>query len=320
MRVVASCVCGSDLWSYRGVRSWDEPVRMGHEFVGVVAEVGSGVRSLVPGQFVIAPFTICDGTCVHCAHGVHTSCERLSWWGGPDADGVASDACQTEYVRVPLADGTLVATPEMPDEALVPGLLALSDVMGTGHHAARSAGVGPGSTVVVVGDGAVGLCGVLAAHRLGAARIVAMSRHPERQALARRFGASDLVDARGPEGVEQVKDLLAGIGADCVLEAVGTKESMQQALDSARPGGSVGFVGVPAGGAELPVAQLFSTNVGVRGGVAPVRAYLPELLGEVWSGKLDPSPVFDLTLPLEQVADAYTAMDTRTAVKVLLRP
>ncbi|MCG2802653.1 MAG: zinc-dependent alcohol dehydrogenase family protein [Cellulomonas sp.] len=320
VRVVASCVCGSDLWSYRGVRKVAEPARIGHEFVGVVEEVGADVRTLRPGQFVIAPFTISDGTCVHCRNGVHTSCERVGWWGGPDFEGLRSDAGQGEYVRVPLADGTLVATPEVPDDGLVPGLLALSDVMGTGHHAARSAGVRPGATVVVVGDGAVGLCGVLAARRLGAGRVVAMSRNPERQAIARRFGASDIVASRGAEGVAEVKDLLGGIGADAVLEAVGTKESMQQALDSARPGGTVGFVGVPAGGPELPVQQMFSTNVGVCGGVAPVRAYLPELLADVWAGTLDPSPVFDLTLPLAQVAQAYDAMDTRRAVKVLLRP
>jgi hypothetical protein len=320
VQVVASCVCGSDLWSYRGVRTADEPQRIGHEFVGVVAEVGSQVTSLTPGQFVIAPFTISDGTCVHCRNGVHTSCDHLSWWGGPDADGIRADAGQGEYVRVPLADGTLVATPDLPAAELVPSLLTLSDVMCTGHHAARAAGVAPGSTVVVVGDGAVGLCGVLAARRLGAERVIAMSRHAERQAIARRFGATDVVEGRGTEGVAQVKDLLGGIGADAVLEAVGTKESMQQSLDSARPGGMVGFVGVPAGGPELPVGQMFSTNVGVRGGVAPARAYLPELLADVWAGTLDPGPVFDLELPLAQVADAYAAMDARTAVKVLLRP
>lgn len=320
VRVVAACVCGSDLWSYRGVRDVPQPARIGHEFVGVVEEVGADVRTVRPGQFVIAPFTVHDGTCVHCRNGVYTSCERLSWWGGPDFEGLRSDAGQGEYVRVPLADGTLVATPEVPDDAMVPALLTLSDVMGTGHHAARAAGVRPGSTVVVVGDGAVGLCGVLAARRLGAERVVAMSRNPVRQELARRFGASDVVAGRGAEGVAQVKDLLGGIGADAVLEAVGTKESMQQALDSARPGGTVGFVGVPAGGPELPVQQMFSTNVGVRGGVAPVRAYIPELLADVWAGTLDPSGVFDLTLPLDEVARAYDAMDTRRAVKALLRP
>ena len=320
VRVVASCVCGSDLWSYRGVRSSPEPQRFGHEFVGVVEEVGADVRSIRPGQFVIAPFFVCDNTCVHCRNGVQTSCEQHSWWGAPDHAGIPSDAGQGEYVRVPLADGTLVATPSHPDAALLPSVLTLSDVMGTGHHAARSAGVGPGSTVAVIGDGAVGLCAVLAARRLGAGRIIAMSRHPSRQALAVRFGATDVVEERGAEGVSRVRDLLDGVGVDAALECVGTKESMQQALDSARPGGMVGFVGVPAGGPELPVQQMFSTNVGVRGGVAPVRSYIPELLEDVWSGAIEPGLVFDLTLPLHDVAEAYAAMHERRAIKVMLLP
>ncbi|NYI60367.1 zinc-dependent alcohol dehydrogenase family protein [Cellulomonas soli] len=320
VRVVAACVCGSDLWSYRGVRPTTEPGRIGHEFVGVVEEVGADVRSVRPGQFVIAPFSIADNTCVHCRHGVHTSCEQLAWWGSPDHDGVPSDAGQGEYVRVPLADGTLVATPEQPSSELLPHVLSLSDVMGTGHHAARAAQVGPGSTVVVVGDGAVGLCAVIAARRLGAERVVAMSRHADRQALAQRFGATDVVAERGPDGVARVRDLLDGIGADCVLECVGTKESMQQALDSARPGGRVGFVGVPAGGPELPVQQMFSTNVSVAGGVAPVRGYIPELLEDVWSGAIQPGLVFDLVLPLAEVAEAYAAMDERRAIKSMLLP
>ncbi|WP_129336223.1 zinc-dependent alcohol dehydrogenase family protein [Cellulomonas endophytica] len=320
VRVVAACVCGSDLWPYRGVRPTSGPHRIGHEFVGVVEEVGAEVRRVRPGQFVVAPFSIADGTCRHCRAGVHTSCERVAWWGAPDHEGIPSDGGQGELVRVPLADGTLVATPEHPDEALLPSVLALSDVMGTGHHAARAAGVVPGSTVVVVGDGAVGLCGVLAARRLGAERVVAMSRHADRQRIARELGATDVVAERGAEGVAAVRDLLDGTGADAVLECVGTKESMQQALDSARPGGTVGFVGVPAGGPELPVQQMFSTNVGVRGGVAPVRAYIEELLPDVWSGAVDPGRVFDLVLPLDEVAEAYAAMDERRAVKVMLRP
>jgi threonine dehydrogenase-like Zn-dependent dehydrogenase len=221
---------------------------------------------------------------------------------------------------VPLADGTLVATPEQPDAALVPSLLTLSDVMGTGHHAAVCAGVTAGSTVAVVGDGAVGLCAVLAARRLGAERIIAMSRHPDRQEVARAFGATDIVAERAGQGVESVKQLLGGIGADAVLECVGTKESMDQALNSTRPGGFVGYVGVPAGGPELPIRTMFSSNINVAGGVAPARAYLPELLSDVLAGSLDPGRVFDLELPLDQVAEAYAAMDERRAIKVLLRP
>ncbi|GAA1795435.1 zinc-dependent alcohol dehydrogenase family protein [Planosporangium flavigriseum] len=320
VRVVASCVCGSDLWPYRGVRPVTEPSPIGHEFVGVVEEVGSDVRTVSPGDFVIAPFVVSDNTCRHCRNGINTSCEQLEWWGSTDRHGVRVDAGQGEYVRVPLADGTLVATPEQPDAALVPSLLTLSDVMGTGHHAAVSAGVTTGSTVVVVGDGAVGLCAVLAARRLGAERIIAMSRHADRQAVAREFGATDIVAERGGEGVAAVKDLLGGIGADAVLECVGTKESMAQALDSTRPGGFVGYVGVPAGGPELPIQKMFGTNVNVAGGVAPVRAYLPELLDDVLKGAIDPGRVFDVELPLDQVAEAYAAMDERRAIKTLLRP
>jgi len=320
VRVVASCVCGSDLWPYRGVSPTRKPRRIGHEFVGTVEDVGADVTSVRVGDFVIAPFVISDGTCVHCRNGITTSCDNGEGWGSEDADGLVVDGGQGELVRVPLADGTLVATPEPPDADLVPALLALSDVMGTGHHAAVSAGVGRGSTVVVVGDGAVGLCGVLAARRLGADRVIAMSRHADRQAIAREFGATDIVEERGDEGVARIEDLLDGIGADSVLECVGTKESMQQAIDAARPGGRVGYVGVPAGGPKLPIQQLFGTNVGVAGGVAPVRAYLPELLAEVLDGTLRPGGVFDVELPLSEVAEAYAAMDERRAIKVLLRP
>ncbi|MGN6300725.1 MAG: zinc-dependent alcohol dehydrogenase family protein [Angustibacter sp.] len=320
VKVVAACVCGSDLWPYRGVREVKKPQRIGHEFVGVVEEVGSEVSTVQPGDFVIAPFALSDNTCVHCQHGIQTSCVNGEWWGSTDRSGHVIDGGQGEYVRVPMADGTLVATPEMPDDALVPALLTLSDVMGTGHHAARAAGVGPGQTVVVVGDGAVGLCAVLAAKRLGAERVVAMSRHADRQAVARRFGADEIVDQRGEAGVAAIKELTKDVGADAVLECVGTKESMQQAIDSTRPGGRVGYVGVPAGGPELPIGQLFSSNISVGGGVAPVRAYLPELLTDVLEGRLDPGPVFDATFALADVADAYRAMDERTAIKTLLRP
>ncbi len=320
VRVVAACVCGSDLWPYRGVRPVTEPRRVGHELVGVVEEVGADVTGLRVGDFVIAPFALGDGTCAHCRNGIWTSCVRGAAWGGTDADGRAVDGAQGELVRVPFAAANLVATPGMPDDALIPSLLTLSDVMGTGHHAAVSARVGPGSTVVVVGDGAVGLCAVLASRRLGAERIIAMSRHADRQALARDFGATDVVAERGPEGVARVQDLLGGLGADAVLECVGTRESMQQALDTTRPGGFVGYVGVPAGGPELPIGQMFSDNLNVAGGVAPVRAYLPELLAEVLDGTIDPGRVFDLQVPLDDVAEAYAAMDERRAVKSLLRP
>ena len=319
VRVVASCICGSDLWPYRGIAESTGPERIGHEFVGIVEEVGADVKKLRVGDFVIAPFCISDGTCPNCLNGVHTSCLHGGWWGSLDSPAATADAGQGEAVRVPLADGTLVPLPEQPGAGLIPGLLSLSDVMGTGHHAALGAGVGPGTTVVVVGDGAVGLCGVIAAKRLGAEQIVAMSRHPDRQALARVFGATDVVAERGEEGVARVKELFGGIGPDAVMECVGTKESMQQALDSVRHGGLVGYVGVPYG-AELPIVQMFSENKGVRGGVASVRGYIDELLPDVLSGAIDPGRVFDVTLPLADVAAGYRAMDLREAVKVLLRP
>ena len=318
VRVVASCICGSDLWPYRGTRPVPEPVRIGHEFIGVVEETGSSVSTLKAGDFVIAPFAISDGSCANCKNAIYTSCLEAGYWGEA-GDGGTADAGQGEYLRVPFADGTLVALAETPDDAMIPGLLTLSDVMGTGHHAALAAGVGPGTSVVVVGDGAVGLCGVLSAVRLGAERVVLMSRHAPRQALGKAFGATDIVAERGDEGVARIKDMFDGIGADAVLECVGTKESMQQAIDSTRPGGTVGYVGAPYG-AELSIRQMFGSNVGVRGGVAPVRAYIPELLADVMSGSIDPGRVFDLELPLDQVAAGYTAMDNREAIKVLLRP
>jgi threonine dehydrogenase-like Zn-dependent dehydrogenase len=322
VRVVAACVCGSDLWPYRGVGGGAEaaPVRIGHEFVGFVEEVGRDVGRVRPGMFVIAPFAFSDGTCVHCRHGIQTSCSSGGFWANPDKAGLPVDGGQGEYVRVPLADGTLVATPEPPDAALIPSLLTLSDVMGTGHHAARAAGVTRGTVVAVVGDGAVGLSAVLAAKRLGAEQIIAMSRHADRQALATEFGATNVVAERGDDGVAKVRELTGGIGADAVLECVGTKESMAQAIRSARPGGRVGYVGVPAGGPELPIGLLFRRNITVGGGVAPARAYLPELLGDVLAGTLNPGRVFDLELPLDDVAEAYAAMDDRRAIKALLRP
>ncbi|WP_419817813.1 zinc-dependent alcohol dehydrogenase family protein [Glaciibacter flavus] len=320
VRVVAACVCGSDLWPYRGVVPTEEPHRIGHEFVGIVESVGDDVERIHPGDFVIAPFYVCDGTCVNCRNGVSTSCLQGTFWGVDDKVGGFADGGQGEFIRVPLADGTLFALDGQPDAELIPSLLALSDVMGTGHHAAVSAGVGPGSTVAVVGDGAVGLCAIIAAKRLGATTIIAMSRHADRQALAREFGATEIVEERGDEGVARIKELTGGIGADQVLECVGTKESMDQALRSTRPGGMVGYVGVPNGGPELPIRPMFGRNVGVNGGVAPVRGYMAELLPDVLSGAINPGLVFDLELPLSEAAEAYAAMDERRATKVLLRP
>ncbi|GAA3235739.1 zinc-dependent alcohol dehydrogenase family protein [Actinocorallia longicatena] len=319
VRVIAACVCGSDLWPYRGVSPVEEPHRIGHEFVGTVEETGTDVWSVRPGDFVIAPFSISDNVCAHCRNGVQTSCVNHAWWGSSDAAGPI-DGGQGQAVRVPHADGTLVPVREAFEPSLVPGLLTLSDVMSTGHHAAFSGGVTEGSTVVVVGDGAVGLCAVIAARRLGAIRIIMMSRHPDRQKLALDFGATDLVTERGEEGAARVTELLGGIGADVTLECVGTKESMEQAVDCTRPGGRVGYVGATAGGSQMPIRKLFIRNVSVAGGVAPARRYIPELLPDVLSGEITPGRVFDLELPLEEAAEAYRAMDERRAVKVLLHP
>jgi threonine dehydrogenase-like Zn-dependent dehydrogenase len=316
--VTAACICGSDLHPYRGHGSAVLPKRIGHEFIGIVSDVGADVTTVSPGDLVIAPFAISDGSCVHCRNGVPTSCVQGSFWGAPDRSGILADGAQAERVRVPLADGTLVRVGMTVDEALVPDLLALSDVMATGHHAAVSAGVRSGSVVVVVGDGAVGLCAVLAARRLGASRIVAMSRHETRQRLARDFGATDIIANRGADGIAEVMELLGGVGADCALECVGSQDSLDQAVAVTRPGGTVGSVGAPF--FQAPVPQLFGRNIGLRGGVAPARAYLPTLLADVLAGSIRPGRVFDLTLPLNDVAEGYRAMDERRAIKVLLRP
>lgn len=309
VRVTAGCICGSDLWPYRGENPIREGSTIGHEAVGVVEEVGSEVKDFRPGDFVVIPFCHCDNTCPDCLAGVQSAC--------PNADGTSSG--QAELTRVTQADGSLVKTDGMPDDALVPSLLALTDVMATGWHAAVAAGVRAGSTAVVVGDGAVGLCGVIAAQQLGAERIVAMSRHEPRQALARRFGATHVIAERGDEAVAAVMDLTGGIGADAVLECVGTHQSMDTAFHVARAGATVGFVGVPHG-VELPLRRMFVRNIGLAGGIAPVRRYLPDLMQRVLDGRIDPGLVFDLELPLEEVAEGYRAMDERRAVKVLLRP
>jgi threonine dehydrogenase-like Zn-dependent dehydrogenase len=316
--VTASCVCGSDLHGYRGHAGTTFPRRIGHEFIGVVSDAGSAVTTVRPGDLVIAPFAISDGTCVHCRNGITTSCVQGSFWGATDRGGVLADGAQAERVRVPLADGTLVRVSALVDEELVPDLLALSDVMGTGHHAAVSAGVKPGATVVVVGDGAVGLCAVLASARLGAGRVIAMSRHASRQKAAAEFGATDIVAERGPDGAARVLDLLGGAGADCTLECVGTQDSLDQTVAVTRPGGMLGCVGAPF--YKVPAARMAGANIGLRGGVAPVRAYLPGLLDDVLAGVIHPGRVFDLELPLAEVAEGYRAMDERRAVKVLLRP
>jgi len=309
IRLSATCVCGSDLWPYRGLNPVTEPTPIGHEYCGIVEEVGSAVRDIKPGQFVIGSFFASDNTCPHCLAGYQTSCQHRELVGG----------AQAQMLRVPLADGTLVPTAEVPPADLIPSMLAVSDVFGTGWFAADAAEVEPGSTVVVVGDGAVGLLGVLSAKHMGAERIIAMSRHESRQRLARAFGATDIVTERGDDGIAQIKELTRGVGADAVLECVGTPEAMQQSIRSARPGGHVSFVGVPHG-VQLDGQQLFYSHVHLHGGPAPVRRYLPELIDLVWNRKAEPGKVFDLTLPLEQVAEGYRAMDERRAIKSLLRP
>ena len=309
VRLAATCVCGSDLWPYRGISPTTQPTPMGHEYCGVVEEVGSAVTSIKPGQFAIGSFFASDNSCPSCRIGYQSSCQHRELVG----------SAQAPVVRVPLADGTLVTTPDVPSAQLVPSLLALSDVMGTGWFAADAANVKPGSTVVVVGDGAVGLLGVLSAREMGAERIIVMSRHETRQKLAREFGATDIVSERGDEGVARIKDLTKGVGADSTLECVGTQESMLQAIQATRPGGYVSYVGVPHG-VELEGQALFFAHVHLHGGPAPVRRFLPKLIELAWNGKINPGKVFDLTLPLEQVAEAYRAMDERRAIKALLRP
>jgi threonine dehydrogenase-like Zn-dependent dehydrogenase len=309
IRISATCVCGSDLWPYRGIQATNEPTPMGHEYCGIVEDVGSAVKTIKPRQFVIGSFFASDNTCPHCQHGYQTSCQHREFVGG----------AQAPFLRVPLADGTLVATAGVPSEDLIPSLLATSHVLGTGWFAAEAAHVRPGSTVAVVGDGAVGLLAILSAKQMGAERIIAMSRHSARQKLAREFGATDIVEERGDDGVARIIDMTKGIGADSVLECVGTQESMWQAIKATRPGGGVGYVGVPHN-VELDGEKLFFGHVHLHGGPAPVRNYLPKLIDLVLERKIDPGKVFDLTLPLDRVAEGYRAMDERRAIKTLLRP
>lgn len=310
IRLAATCVCGSDLWPYRGVDAVRGPAPIGHEYAGVVERVGADVRSVRVGDFVVGSFFASDNTCEICRAGYQSSCVNREPIGALGA--------QAEYLRVPLADGTLVPTPGMPPADLVPSLLAASDVLGTGWFAAEAAQVGPGTTVAVVGDGAVGLLGVMAAKNAGAERIIAMSRHEPRQRLAQQFGATDIVPERGEAGVAAVQDLTGGLGAHSVIEAVGSQESMMQAIRVTRPGGHVGFVGV-SHGVALPGEELFYSQVHLHGGPAPVRRLLPELIDLIWRRVIDPGRVFDLEVPLDRAAEAYRAMDERRAVKALLR-
>jgi threonine dehydrogenase-like Zn-dependent dehydrogenase len=311
IRLAATCVCGSDLWPYRGLDAPTQPTPMGHEYCGIVEAVGSAVTSITPGQFVVGSFFASDNTCAICQAGYQSRCVQSAYVGAGGA--------QAPRLRVPLADGTLVATPDLPSDDLIPGLLATSDVLGTGWFGADAAHVQPGKTVAVVGDGAVGLCAVLAAKQMGAERLIAMSRHETQQQLAREFGATDLVTARGDAGVTHIKAMTDGLGAQAVIEAVGSQEAMMQALRATRPGGHGGFVGV-SHGVHLPGQELFYAEVHLHGGPAPVRRFLPALIDLVWHGQIHPGKVFDLTLPLDQVAEGYRAMDERRAIKTLLHP
>jgi threonine dehydrogenase-like Zn-dependent dehydrogenase len=308
IRLTATCICGSDLWPYRGIEPADHQV-MGHEYVGIVEEIGDAVTTMKPGDFVVGSFVISDNTCEICQAGFQSKCVH--------AEFVAQIGTQAEKARIPHADGTLVTTPGQPDPDLIPALLAASDVLGTGWFAADAAQAGPGKTVAVVGDGAVGLMAILAARELGAERIIAMSRHPERQALARHYGATDIVEERGDEGIAKIKELTGGIGAHSVVEAVGTQESFMQAVGATRGGGHLGYVGVNHE-VKIPGIELFFAGIHTLGGPAPVRRYLPDLIHLIWDRKIDPGKVFDLTLPLDEAAEGYRAMHERRATKVLL--
>ena len=313
VRVTRACICGSDLWPYNSMTPSETGNRMGHEFIGMVEAVGSDVRTVKKGDLVVAPFAWSDGTCEFCQQGLQTSCLHGGWWGGTELDGG-----QGEAVRVPLADGTLFALPVGPDHALMPSLLTLSDVMGTGHHAALAARVRPGKAVAVVGDGAVGLCGVIAARRLGAEQIIMLGRHPDRIALARTFGATDVVSERGDAAIERVRELTGGLGAHSVLECVGHGEAMRTAVSITRAGGAVGRVGLPQD-TTIPNAQpTFYDNITIAGGPAPVRAYVAELLPDVLEGRIEPGRVFDRVTSIDSVPDGYRAMNERESIKVMI--
>jgi len=315
VRVTRACICGSDLWPYEAMERSDSGRVMGHEAIGVVEAVGAGVRNLKPGDFVIMPFAYSDGTCVFCHEGLQTSCVHGGFFGTAQVAGA-----QAEAVRIPLADGTLFALPVGPDHALVASLLTLSDVMGTGHHAAVAARVTRGKSVAVVGDGAVGLCGVIAAKRLGAEQIIMLGRHADRIALAREFGATDVVSERGAEAVERVLELTGGHGVNSTLECVGLAAAMQTAIGITRPGGAVGRVGVPQDATMPASQQSFFRNITIDGGPAPVRAYIAELLPDVLSGRIQPGRVFDRVVGLDGVPDGCRAMNEREAIKVMVKP
>ncbi len=315
IRVTRACICGSDLWPYKTLQPSDGARVMGHEAIGVVEEIGRDVRTVEVGDVVVMPFAFSDGTCIFCEEGLQTECLHGGFFGNADVPGA-----QSEAVRIPQADGTLYALPVGEDDTLMPSLLTLSDVMGTGHHAAVVAKVGPGKSVAVVGDGAVGLCGVIAAKRLGAEQIIIMGRHQDRIALAREFGATDAVGERGAEAVERVKELTDGYGVDAVLECVGLDQSMETAIDIARPGGAVGRVGVPQHEAIPGAEPSFYKNITIGGGPAPVRAYIDGLLPDILEGRIEPGRVFDRVVDLDGVPDGYRAMNDREAIKVMVRP
>jgi threonine dehydrogenase-like Zn-dependent dehydrogenase len=313
VRVTRAAICGSDLWPYKSIAPSDEGRRMGHEFIGIVEEIGADVRTMKTGDLVVAPFVWSDGTCVFCRQGLQTSCLHGGRYGFNGVDGG-----QGEAVRVPQADGTLVVLPVEPDDELMPSLLTLSDVMATGHHAALSAEVGPGKRVAVVGDGAVGLCGVIAARRLGAEQVILLGSHSDRTAIGKDFGATDIVSERGDEAIERVRELSDGLGVDCALECVGLEQSTLTALKVVRPGGTVGRVGVPQEDAVPDALEVFMANVTIAGGPAPARAYIEELLPDVLEGTIEPGRVFDRTTDLDGVPDGYRAMNERDALKVMI--
>jgi threonine dehydrogenase-like Zn-dependent dehydrogenase len=315
MRVTRACICGSDLWPYQALKESDGARIMGHEAIGVVEETGSDVRTVKAGDVVVMPFAFSDGTCMFCQEGLQSECIHGGFFGNTEVPGA-----QSEAVRIPQADGTLYALPVGEDDALMPSLLTLSDVLGTGHHAAVVARVGPGATVAVVGDGAVGLCGVIAAKRLGAEQIIIMGRHDVRTRLGREFGATDVVSERGPEAVERVRELTDGYGVDAVLECVGLDQSMETAIEVARPGGAVGRVGVPQHELLPGAGPSFYKNVTIGGGPAPVRAYIEALLPDILEGRIEPGRVFDRTVDLDGVPEGYRAMNDRESIKVLVRP
>lgn len=316
VKVTYSCICGSDLWYYRGISEMETGRRIGHEFMGIVEAVGDKVKNIKAGDFVIAPFSISDGTCPECRAGETKFCRNGMFWGTGRSDGG-----QGEKVLVPFADGTLVPVPDADklDDLMLRALLPLTDVLSTGHHAAIDAHVADGSTVAVIGDGAVGLCAVAASKRLGASRIFLVSTHEDRAKLGKKFGATDIIDVRGDEAVEKIKEQTEDLGVDCALECVGNPDAWEIAWGAVRPGGNIGFVGVPHDVPDIPISKLFGSNVGVKGSGASARHHIPELLPDVLSGKLDVSEIFTRTVPLNDIAEGYKDMDERKEIKILVK-